>query len=380
MSSRYVKPALTTLAAVSVLALLTATLWPLNPIRRNEVSWLNGEDGVRFGEYAAIFSAAEFPREPGAENQGFSLELWMAPALTRGSRVLCAFYVPENPGQFFVRQDDADVTVVHREVGRRNPHPLIAGEVLERGKLALVTLTAGPDGTTLYVNGKAKRSSRVFGLGRKDLAGELVVGNSPVENNSWTGMLRGLAIYKSELGAREVANHYSAWRANQGVAPDHDTMLALYRFRERSGGMVKNEIQPGIDLYIPKHFRIWRQAFMTPPWKEFQPSVAYAKDLVVNVLGFAPLGLVLFPYFKIVRNSGRPWLMSYLSGALLSLAIEILQSFLPTRFSGWTDVITNSTGAALGAGFYLTAVGRKVLLQLCGEKESGPAGQRVAAE
>jgi VanZ family protein len=378
---RHGKPLLIVLAAVSVLALLVATLWPLNPNRRNEVSWLDGEDGVRFGENGTIFSAAEFPRDPGAENESFSLELSVAPALTRDSKVICAFYVPENPGQFMVRQDEADITVVHRSRGgKRNLRALIAGQVMERGKLTLVTVTAGPDGTTVYINGKAKRSSRVFGLTRKDLTGELVVGNSPVENDSWPGILRGLAIYKNELSAREVANHFSAWRANQGVALDRETMLAMYRFRERSGNMVKNDIQPGIDLYIPRHFKIWRQSLMTAPWKEFKPNAVYAKDVIVNVLGFVPLGLVLFPYFEIVRNSRRPWLMSYLSGTLLSLTIEILQSFLPTRYSGWTDVITNSTGTALGAGFYLTTMGRTILSRLFGEKEAGPGAQRASAE
>ena len=372
------KSVLTILAAVSVVALLAATLWPLNPSLPNEVRWLNGEDGLRFSENGTVFSAGEFPGQPGADRQAFSLELWMAPELTKDSTVICAFYAPENPGQFMVRQDLADVTVAHRSSGGqpRNPHPLIAGQALQRGKLTLATVTAGPHGTILYINGKARRSSRVFGLSRKDLTGELVLGNSPVENSSWAGILRGLAIYKTELSAREVADHYSLWQAQQGVGPDRDTMLALYRFRERSGSIVKNEIQPGIDLYIPGNFRIWRQALMRPPWKEFQPNAAYVRDLVVNVLGFIPLGLVLFPYFQIVRGCRRPWLMSYLSGALLSLTIEILQSFVPTRYSGWTDVITNSTGTALGAGLYLTATGRHVLSRLFGE--SNPAGQRDA--
>src|SRR5215469_10636273 len=74
---RYGKPALTVLAAVSVLALLGATLWPLNPNQRNDVRWLNGEDGVWLGEYGTILSASEFPRQAGAEKQAFSLELWV---------------------------------------------------------------------------------------------------------------------------------------------------------------------------------------------------------------------------------------------------------------------------------------------------------------
>jgi len=367
---RHGRVLLTALSVASVLALLVATLWPFNPNQRNDVSWLNGEDGIRFGDYGTIFSAAEFPRQPGGQHESFSLEFWMEPGLAWDSNVMVAFYLPENPEQFIVRQDESDISVIHAVPEKGSVRPLIAGEVVEQGRKTLVTVVAGPDGTTLYVNGKAKRTSRTLGLGWQNLTGELVVGNSPMGNNSWSGILRGLAIYKRELSGQEVTSHYAAWSSNQeDTVLDKQAMLALYRFRERSGSVVKNEIQPGIDLYIPRYYRIWRHTFLTAAWREFQPTRVYVQDVVENVVGFIPLGLVLFPYFLIVRRSKRPWLMSYATGAALSLAIEVLQAFLPTRYSGWTDVITNSAGAALGASLYLFGAGRRVLGKVFGEDE-----------
>jgi len=367
------RPVLKILAAAGICTLLAITLWPFNPWPRNEVSWLHDEAGLRLCSHGTILSVAQFPNEADSQNEPFSLEFWMVPWRDEGSTVMFAFYVRKNAEQFVVRQDGLDVSVSHttRQREEKDPHPLVAGQVIAPNQRTLVTVTAGPKQTTLYVNGQAQSTSQSFRLSRRNLTGELVIGTSPVESEPWCGILRGIAIYKNELTAQEVASHYKTWLSNReegGI--DKRSILALYLFRERSGTLVRNEIQPGVDLRIPNHYTIRRRNVLLPPWKEFRTEWRYVRDIILNVLGFIPLGLILYPYFLVALESKRPWLMSYVTGTVLSLIIEILQSFLPMRGSGWTDVITNSAGTALGAAICYSSVAQDILKKLFGEKAS----------
>ena len=65
-------------------------------------------------------------------------------------------------------------------------------------------------------------------------------------------------------------------------------------------------------------------------------------DAILNVLLFVPLGLALG-----MRGRRSP-LRAWLGLTLLAGAIEVIQIFLPGRFPTLSDVIANSTGAAIG--------------------------------
>lgn len=81
-----------------------------------------------------------------------------------------------------------------------------------------------------------------------------------------------------------------------------------------------------------------------------------ALDIFLNVLLFIPYG---FGLAEKLREQGRAkkstfWIV-YISGAVLSYAVEFLQIYVPARDSGWGDVITNSSGAAIGALLFESA-------------------------
>ena len=100
-------------------------------------------------------------------------------------------------------------------------------------------------------------------------------------------------------------------------------------------------------------FEGWRSQGL-PFWSFLQapfPQYWTGFDLVSNFLGYAPLGflltLTLVPWMK------RHWaaLLAGLLGALLSFALESLQSLLPLRMSSNLDWALNAGGACIGALF-----------------------------
>ena len=87
-------------------------------------------------------------------------------------------------------------------------------------------------------------------------------------------------------------------------------------------------------------------AFMAAPW----PRYWTAFDLISNVLGYAPLGFLMAWSLQRTRPVTAAWWWATLASAGLSLLMESLQMFLPSRVPSNVDALLNVTGAALGAG------------------------------
>ncbi|WP_310626270.1 VanZ family protein [Limnohabitans sp.] len=101
-------------------------------------------------------------------------------------------------------------------------------------------------------------------------------------------------------------------------------------------------------LYPFDHWRdqgIWTWSFLTAPW----PKYWLGFDVVANVLGYAPLGFFLT--LSAMRMGWRTRFVraSTLAAAVLSLAMEGLQSYLPARVPSLPDFLFNTLGAWLGA-------------------------------
>lgn len=341
--------------AAILCGILLLCLWPLTPHPKNQVAWLENGNGLRFGRYGTILSVDAFKPADLGGGAPCSLEIWSKPRSIYDINIttMLAFYSPEKLVSFSLRQSTSDLVFQRQNrnwQGRVSEVHIDADDVLRQGTAAFITVTAGAQGTAIYVDGALAKSSSHFGLSNRDFAGQLVVGNSPVANDSWTGDLRGLAIYDRELTSMEVIEHFNSWTKNGRPAiSEKEGRTALYLFDERAENVIHNRAGSAPDLYIPDHYLVMRQPLLKVPWKEYDPRWDYYEDVLTNIAGFIPLGFVFCAYFSTALHLKRTKLLTILLGFTVSLTIEVLQAFIPTRNSGMTDVITNTLGTAIGA-------------------------------
>lgn len=98
-------------------------------------------------------------------------------------------------------------------------------------------------------------------------------------------------------------------------------------------------------------FRDWRWPppeilhFYSEPWPQF----ITLQDVTVNFAAYIPLGLLLSIGWSARFGPGWGALAATLAAAALSLAMEVVQIFLPARIASNVDLLANTLGALVGA-------------------------------
>jgi VanZ family protein len=326
------------LCVLVLCGILTAGLWPFHA-PPNRVSWLGNGNGLRLGRLNAVLSAATFP---GAQDEtSCSIALWVTPGKNIDASTILGFYTPDNPFQFSLRQYESAL-ILRTEVRDKRATLGVEG-VFREGKPVLVEVTSGPTQAAIYVDGKLVESSpRVPRFGQA-CTGQLILGGSPMKRMGWRGVFRGLAIYHTEVSAAQARKRFESRTIE--AQPD---AVAVYRFNEGAGNVVHNEVRDGINLNIPERYELVDQVFLERPWREYRVSSTYWLDIIINIVGFIPLGWCFYDYLTRVRRIKRATLVTIATGTAASLTIELLQSVLPSRSSGMTDLFTNTLGTYLG--------------------------------
>ena len=225
----------------------------------------------------------------------------------------------------------------------------------------MITVTSTPNGTTIYYEGTLARSIAHVSLlpAGADFSGyRIYLGNEPDVSAPWKGKLYGLGLYDRALTADEVFESYRSWTNNpHSIANPGDSAVVKYTFADVKGKKVPNILNNGNFLLIPERFDLKQ--------RPLERSIGYkinVEDVVINVLGFIPLGFLGVHWLR-QRMRGpivRVAVLVVLAGFAVSFGIEQAQAYLPTRNSSLLDLITNVTGTIFGVIAACPFVNRKL--------------------
>jgi VanZ family protein len=339
------------LCCIGVLCLtLSLGLWPFHaPV--NQVDWIQGSSGIRYGRFGTVQSDGPFLKSPETAVSGLSIEVWTETNPYQTSATLLSFSVPGAPVPLKISQSSEDLLVqteVRGDSEASGTGNLRANRVFQRAQPAFITITSGPNGTRIYSNGIPTSHDPAMRVRGDVLAGRLILGDFALQPDSWRGDIRGLALYRTELTDAQVQLHFRSWTTNR--APEllpAEQNVGLFLFDEHQGRVLHNKSRPEASLHIPSRYQLVDKILLEPFWHEFSISRSFAASVVRNIVGFVPLGCCFSLYLSILglRRAGS-W--TVLCGTLVSITIEVTQWFLPTRDSGTTDLFTNTFGTWLG--------------------------------
>lgn len=336
--------------------IIIACLWPFHA-PANDVHWSDRSNGLQFGPHGTVVSTDPLIISGPDDDLGWSVELAIRASQVKAERHILTFYLPGNEHLLSIRQFRGSLIV--GEVGRKeenNPasRPLIV-DVFRPSTEIFLTVTGRGGLTSILVDGTLRQTSEALELSRWPLAGQLILADSPIITDSWSGRVDRLAIYASALNPEVVARHFQEWRQKKPPAiRAEEHPIALYPFNEGGGKIIHNLVRPGADMTIPERYLLVGKPFLEHPWDEYEPTWSYYKSVLINILGFVPFGFVWYANFSLTSPNRKPLavLTTIILGCFTSLAMEVIQGFLPTRASGITDIITNTAGTALGVAAY----------------------------
>ena len=350
------------LAIITVIFL--AGLWPLNFNPKNKVEWLKERNGIHFYGHGIVYTpeALDTSTQNPVAGNSISIELIIQPQKehTYSIERIMSFYDSSKVENLMIGQWKTHLIIRRGDINSKNRRDLKeigVGNILQKGKTRFITITSGEKGTSLYIDGELAKNYPDYTLvnQKRTLSGQIVLGNSMSGRDYWRGNILGLAIYSRVLKAGEVYRNYQAW--TQGATQTllkNKGIVSFYMFNEKIGRSVLNLAGKGHNLVIPATFRIFRKTVLVPIWKDFHPNRSYFTDIAINIAGFIPFGFILsFLLYTIKKPSASTmYLTAILSGGAISLTIELLQVYLPTRSSQMSDLIFNILGTILGVALF----------------------------
>ena len=353
------KTALGIMCLLITLGILIAGLWPFDFDPLNKVEWLQDMNGIRFyGQGIIKYSEPGDFLKPISDSGAISIEFRIRPEQDNSKYIASIFTLLDSRGEATVLCGQWKSHLILRSFnedknGRSRYYEWGLDNVLQRNEVRLLTITSGPRGTDLYLDGVRKHfySRNLLLTDMRRYPGNLILGNTPTGESYWTGSFFGMAIYDRTLNSGEVLDHFHGWQnRGQPITSGEIGPIVLYLFDEHGGRQIWNHSGDRRHLLMPATFQPLRRTILGTPEKDQWFSRGNLMDVVFNVLGFVPFGFILAAWLRFTNNISAPiaYWIAILLGFCLSLAIELTQAYLPMRDSSLLDVISNTLGTVAG--------------------------------
>jgi hypothetical protein len=323
----------------------------------NGVAWLKENPGVRFSDNGLAF-AQPFLKQADVDafsGNGFSIEFSFKSTdhKSGGFGFVLSIHDGSDRDQLLVGQWKSYIIVMNGDDYKRKDPRISVDTAFQKDKPIFMTITTGKQGTHIYIDGQIAKSDSKLKLwlppGGKP---RLTLGNSVYGNNSWEGEIHGLALYGHAVNDDEAAAHFDRWSKEKSFAFAKTYRPSLlYTFEEGEGTHVPDLSGNDVHLQMPRKMPVLQKRFLEVPWHNLELNSSLYMDLVVNLIGFIPLGLVLAVVLGLYKEwSGKNiMILSILFCFLLSLGIEIAQAWIPSRSSNLHDLVLNTAGGWIGA-------------------------------
>lgn len=327
---------------------------------KNGAAWIQDMPGIHFENYGIAY--APLPQKTAGEKvtpldcRSFELALRPEGFDQEGFKFILAFHDGNDQDQFIISQWRSTLIVMNDDdyENKRKSKRITARKPYQLLRKVFLTLVTGERGTILYIDGRiaAEKKNLALKIPQSGSVTQLILGNSVYGKHSWRGDVYGLALYRSEIKPEDVALHYEKWLENQNFSFKRSVKpILLYPLDEGDGARAIDHGVGNHNLIIPKRMHILKKKILESSFHHFRVDRKFLYDVLINVLGFVPLGFFMAATFMAYGRVPAIGTMLITVGLCFatSLSIEIAQAWLPSRASSMLDLLLNTAGGFIGA-------------------------------
>jgi len=342
-----------------VTAMLAGTLYPFNFFPPNGARRLPASDpGIYFNGHGIAYTGKD-----GAVSDisTVTVALWLKERFGSknwGPREIFSFYDGAASPPLLVGQWGGRIFLYSRFETDENENWYRRFRTPARfpqGKPHLVTVTFGAGEKAIYIDGDimAREETAIRSEAEVKFAGRFMMGNSPkARQGGWWGEIRGVAVYDRLLTGEEIASHGRAvFQDGMSRLAETPGCVACYGFDRTEGNRVESMVGESRPVFVPAFRNALFRTLWDLPHQDMRIETPPVGDFLNNILFFVPFGVVFFTLIHRTDAMGLrlAFPVTALAGGVLSLGIEALQLFLPTRDPGIADVLGNTLGSGAGA-------------------------------